>query len=244
MVNQLGGNNTQQRLIGSRQTPPQGAPRRNSGDVFVANVGEKRYLWTARAFAVITAVSICCNVVLLLAIAQVMPLFRVEPFLLTFQSKSEQVYNIVPVRGNLADEKAITEVFVREYVLQRSSFDRDIPEMEARWMPGGPIQEMSSPAVYQEFLNKTAKRAIELIRTRSLQRNVRILTVNELGQGLWQVEYETQDMYPDSNAPEINYWTASLRVSYRRKSVKYRERLNNPVGFTVERYALTYNKVK
>lgn len=111
-------------------------------------------------------------------------------------------------------------------------------------MPGGPIQEMSSPAVYQEFLNKTAKRAIDLIRSRSLQRNVRILTVNELGQGLWQVEYETQDMYPDSTAPEINYWTASLRVSYRRKSVKYGERLNNPVGFTVDRYSLTFNKVK
>lgn len=97
---------------------------------------------------------------------------------------------------------------------------------------------------YQEFLNKTAKRAIDLIRSRSLQRNVRILTVNELGQGLWQVEYETQDMYPDSTAPEINYWTASLRVSYRRKSVKYGERLNNPVGFTVDRYSLTFNKVK
>ena len=166
MDNRLGGNNTQQRLIGG-QTAPQSAPRRESGDVFVANVGEKRYLWTARAFAIITAISLCCNVVLLLAIAQVMPLFRIEPFLLTFQSKSEQVYNIMPVRGNLTDEKAITEVFVREYVLQRSSFDRDIPEMEARWMPGGPIQEMSSPAVYQEFLNKTAKRAIDLIRSRS-----------------------------------------------------------------------------
>ena len=116
MDNRLGGNNTQQRLIGG-QTAPQSAPRRESGDVFVANVGEKRYLWTARAFAIITAISLCCNVVLLLAIAQVMPLFRIEPFLLTFQSKSEQVYNIMPVRGNLTDEKAITEVFVREYVL-------------------------------------------------------------------------------------------------------------------------------
>lgn len=31
---------------------------------------------------------------------------------------------------------------------------------------------------------------------------------------------------------------------YRRKSVKYGERLNNPVGFTVDRYSLTFNKVK
>ncbi len=244
MANALGGNNTEQRLIGSRaQSAPRNAPRANA-DVFVANVAEKRYLWTARAFAIITAISLCCNVILFLAIMQVLPLYRIEPFLLTFQNRQEQVYNIQPVKGDLADEKAITEVFVREYVLLRSSFDLDIPEMEARWMPGGPIQEMSSGAVYSEFLEKTAKRALMIIRTKSMIRNVRILTVNELGKGLWQVEYETQDMYPDSSTPEINYWTASLRVAYRRKSVKYGERLKNPVGFTVVRYSLTYNKVK
>ena len=242
MPTQLEGNNTQQKLIGGAAPRVKRQPR--SEDVFVANVGEKRYLWTARAFAIITAISLCCNIVLLLAIAQVLPLYRVEPFLLTFQNKEEQVYNIQPIKGRMEDQKAITEVFVRQYVLLRSSFDRDIPEMEARWMPGGPVQEMSSSAVYTEFLEKTAKKALDLIRARSLQRNVRILTVNELGRGLWQVEYETQDMYPDSPAPEVNYWTASLRIVYSRKSVKYGERLKNPVGFTVVRYSLTYNKVK
>ena len=242
MANQLEGNNTQQKLIGGAARQPQRQARNE--DVFVANVGEKRYLWTARAFAIITAISLCCNIVLILAIMQVLPLYRVEPFLLTFQNKEEQVYNIQPSKGRMEDQKAITEVFVRQYVLLRSSFDRDVQEMEARWMPGGPVQEMSSSAVYTEFLEKTAKKALDLIRVRSLQRNVRILTVNELGRGLWQVEYETQDMYPDSPAPEVNYWTASLRIAYNRKSVKYGERLKNPVGFTVVRYSLTYNKVK
>ena len=242
MANQLEGNNTQQKLIGGAARQPQRQVRNE--DVFVANVGEKRYLWTARAFAIITAISLCCNIVLILAIMQVLPLYRVEPFLLTFQNKEEQVYNIQPIKGRMEDQKAITEVFVRQYVLLRSSFDRDVQEMEARWMPGGPVQEMSSSAVYTEFLEKTAKKALDLIRARSLQRNVRILTVNELGRGLWLVEYETQDMYPDSPAPEVNYWTASLRIAYNRKSVKYGERLKNPVGFTVVRYSLTYNKVK
>lgn len=242
MANQLEGNNTQQKLIGGAARQPQRQARNE--DVFVANVGEKRYLWTARAFAIITAISLCCNIVLILAIMQVLPLYRVEPFLLTFQNKEEQVYNIQPIKGRMEDQKAITEVFVRQYVLLRSSFDRDVQEMEARWMPGGPVQEMSSSAVYTEFLEKTAKKALDLIRARSLQRNVRILTVNELGRGLWQVEYETQDMYPDSPALEVNYWTASLRIAYNRKSVKYGERLKNPVGFTVVRYSLTYNKVK
>ena len=244
MAEQLNANNTKQRLIGGRgAAAPRPNARRNE-DVFVANVGEKRYLWTARAFAIIMAISLCCNVVLVLAIMQVMPLYRVEPFLLTFQDKQEQIYKIQPIKGNMEDQKAITEVFVRQYVLLRSSFSRDIPEMEARWLPGGPLQEMSSSAVYSEFLDKTAKRALEIIRQRNLMRDVKILSVNELSRGLWQVEYETRDMYPDSARPEVNFWTASMRIAYRQKSVKYGERLKNPVGFTVTRYSLTYNKVE
>ncbi|MFR7964164.1 MAG: hypothetical protein ACLU5H_09380 [Alphaproteobacteria bacterium] len=59
----------------------------------------------------------------------------------------------------MEDQKAITEVFVRQYVLLRSSFDRDVQEMEARWMPGGPVQEMSSSAVYTEFLEKNGQKS-------------------------------------------------------------------------------------
>ncbi len=243
MVQQLGVNNQNQRLLAGNKQRSR-ANSSSSQDAFVANIAEKRYLWTARAFAIITAISLCCNIILLLAIAQVIPLYRVEPFLLTFQDKEEQVYNIQAVNRDMEDEKEITEVFVREYVLLRSSFNRDIPEVEARWMPGGMIEEMSSPSVYKDFIDNTANRALQLIRTRQMIRDVRIMTVNELGSGIWQVEYETRDMYPDSKTPEINYWTASLKVGYRSKRVKYKGRLKNPVGFTVYQYSLTYNKVK
>lgn len=240
MVQQLGTRNQTQRLLSGKHNDSSA----KNNDAFVANLAEKRYLWTARSFAIITAISLCCNIILLLAISQVIPLYRVEPFLLTFQNKEEQVYNIQPVNRKMEDQREITEVFVREYVLLRSSFNRDIPEVEARWMPGGMIQEMSAPSVYEDFIKNTAKRALELIRTRQMVRDVRIMTVNELGSGIWQVEYETRDMYPNSRTPEINYWTASLKVEYRNKRVKYKERLKNPVGFTVVNYSLTYNKVK
>lgn len=240
MVKPIENNNNQRLLEGHRRAPR----KKTSGDTFVANVEEKRYLWTARAFAIIMAVSVCCNIILLLAIAQVIPLYRVEPFLLTFQNKEEQIYNLKPLDRSFADSKAVTEVFVRQYVLMRSSFGRDIADVEARWLPGGSIQEMSSPSVYDDFLKNTANRALDVMRKRHLAREVRILTVNELGSNIWQVEYETRDMYPDSRTPEINYWTASLKVTYRHKTVKYKERLKNPVGFTVINYSLSRNTVK
>ena len=226
---------TKQKLIEGAKAPSKSS---RAAEIFVSNMGEKRYLWTARAFAVITAISLCCNLILILAIMNVVPLFRVEPFLLTFQDKAEQVYNIRPVRGGLIGERAITEAFVREYVLMRSAFERDITEMEARWMPGGIIQEMSSPSVYQEFIDNTATKALEVIRTRGLLRMVRILSVIETQDNSWEVEYETRDMYPDSAAPEINYWSAVLRTTFRNKRVKHGERLKNPVGFTVTKFSL------
>ncbi len=249
MADRLGINNTEQRLIGNRAGMPRQVVRkpqprkRRDEDEIVVNASEKRYLWTARAFAVVVAISLCCNLVLILAITQLLPLYRIEPFLLTFENKEEQVYDIVPL-ANMENQKAITEVFVREYVLLRSSFTNDVQEMESRWMPGGPLQEMSSSAVYQAFIDRTATPALDIIRARGLNRMVRIMTVNELSRGLWQVEYETRDMYPDSAAPEVNYWTASLRVMYRKKIVKYGERLSNPVGFTVTRYSLSHNEAE
>lgn len=240
MAEQIGASATERKLLGGGT----GVSQPSSSDVFVANVGEKRYLWTARAFAIITALSVCCNIVLIMAIMQVLPLYRVEPFLLTFQNRSEQVYNIQPIKEGLRNQKAITEVFVREYVLLRSSFTRDIAEMEARWSADGPIKEMSSARVYDDFLKNTAQKALSVIRSRGLDREVKILSVNELTNGIWQVEYETRDMYPESTQPEVNYWTASLNVYYRPKTVKYGDRLKNPIGFTVDRYSLTFNKVE
>ena len=246
MVEEIGQDKPQSRLLeGRRRISGRGPSSKSAGeDIFVANIAEKRYLWTARAFAVITAFSLCCNIVLILAIFQVVPLYRVEPFLLTFQNRSEQVYNIQPLTTELRNRKAITEVFVREYVLLRSTFSSDVSEVEARWMPGGPIQEMSDNRVYQDFLDNVATKAISIIKNKGLERTVKILSVNELTDGIWQVEYETKDMYPDSTEPEIGYWTASLNVGYRRKRVKYGDRLKNPVGFTVLRYALSRNKVE
>jgi len=242
--NRLGSNNSKQKLIGRGETRYNSRASSNSRESFFAgNANERRYLWTARAFAVFTAISICCNIVLAIAIGQVMPLFRVAPFLLTFQDKQEQIVDIVPIKTNMEAETGITETFVRQYILLRSSFSRDIPEMEARWRPGGMIQEMSSRAVYEDFLNKTAERALQFIREKQLTREVKILSVVEPSHGLWQVEYETRDMYPDSKSPDVNYWTASLQVAYRHKTVKYGERLKNPVGFTVVRYSLAHNNV-
>ena len=78
MVEEIRQDRPQAKLVDRRVAPAsRGATKRAADEVFVAHIAEKRYLWTARAFAVVTALSLCCNIVLILAIFQVLPLYRV-----------------------------------------------------------------------------------------------------------------------------------------------------------------------
>lgn len=241
MPDQLGINSTQQKLLNSGsqvRRPQQGLGRRvnRKNENLLVNASEKRYLWTARAFAVVTAISLCCNFILLLTVANILPLYRVEPYLLTLSSKEEQVYRIVPYTRNMESQKAITETFVREYVLLRTTLLADPEEMESRWQNGGDLQEMSSSLVYKDFMKYTYGKLMKRIKQDGLTSKVKILTVNEVEDGKWQVEYKADYYLPTSYTPKTIRYRASLTIRYEPKRVQYKERLKNPVGFKVVTY--------
>lgn len=242
MADQLGINNTQHRLIGSAQQQKAAQTTvqaiNQSEESLVVNASEKRYLWTARAFAVVTAISLCCNLILLLTVANILPLYRVEPYLLTLSNKEEQVYRIVPYSTEMESEKSITETFVRQYILLRTTLLPDIEEMESRWKEGGDLQEMSSPLVYKEFIENSGSKLMQRMKQDGLTSNVKIITVNEIEDTVWQVEYSVDYYLPSSYKPETVRYRASLRIQYVQRRVQYKERLKNPVGFKVLSYGI------
>jgi len=200
---------------------------------------ERRYLWTARAFAIVSAVALCLNLVLLLAIMHLMPLKRVEPFLLTFQNRDEQVVKIRPLAKDLAAEDIISEAMIRQYVLLRNTMIADVDEMAFRWGPDGPLRWMSSSQVYNQF-SKTVKDWLARIKLEGLTREVRIESVVR-NQNIWLVYIVTRDMLPEAEEPAISRWRIRLSIKYfgqEQKEVKYINRLKNPLGFAVDRYAI------
>ena len=240
---ELGKINVQQRLISNdrpQQQPDQHMATRHSirhsEESLVVNASEKRYLWTARAFAVVTAISICCNLILLLTIANILPLYRVEPYLVTLTNKEDQVYNILPYSRDMEAKKSITETFVRQYVLLRTTLLPDIDEMESRWLSGGDLQEMSSDRVYTAFIKGNGTKLLQQMREDGITSNVKILTVNEVDEAVWQVEYSVDYYLPSSVTPTTKKFRATLRIQYRTRAVQYKERLKNPVGFKVISY--------
>jgi len=218
------------------------AGRQNSlsrEEVSIDILRERRYLWTARAFAIVSAVAFCVNLVLLLAIAHLMPLKRVEPFLLTFQNREEQVVKIRPLAKDMAAEDVISEALVRQYVLLRNTMISDVDEMSFRWGPDGPLRWMSSHQVYNQF-NKTVKDWLSRIKLEGLTREVRIESVVR-NQDTWLIYIVTRDMLPEAEEPVVSRWRIRMSVQFfsrDQREVKYANRLKNPLGFAVDRYAI------
>ncbi|MBR4126659.1 MAG: hypothetical protein IKR09_03685 [Alphaproteobacteria bacterium] len=211
----------------------------NSQEISIDLLRERRYLWTARAFAIVSAVALCVNLVLLLAIVHLMPLKRVEPFLLTFQNREEQVVRIRPLSKDMAAEDIISEAMIRQYVLLRNTMVSDVDEMTFRWGPDGPLRWMSSSQVYNQF-SKTVKDWLSRIKLEGLTREVRIESVVR-NQNTWLVYIVTRDMLPEAEEPAISRWRIRLSVKYftqEQREVKYINRLKNPLGFAVDRYAI------
>lgn len=208
-------------------------------EVSIDQLRERRYLWTARAFAIVSAVALCVNLVLLLAIVHLMPLKRVEPFLLTFQSKDEQVVRIRPLSKDMAAEDIISEAMIRQYVLLRNTMVSDVDEMSFRWGSDGPLRWMSSPQVYNQF-SKTVKDWLSRIKLEGLTREVRIESVVRQ-QNIWLVYIVTRDMLPEAEEPAVSRWRIRLSIKYFAKDqrqVKYINRLKNPLGFSVDGYSI------
>ena len=133
-------------------------------------------------------------------------------------------------------QKSITETFVREYILLRTTLLADTEEMESRWQNGGDLQEMSSSIVYQDFLKNTGRKLMQRMKQDGLTSSVKILTVNEIEDRTWQVEYSVDYYLPASYKPRTIRYRASLKIQYQPRRVQYKERLKNPVGFKVISY--------
>lgn len=208
-------------------------------EISIDQLRERRYLWTARAFAIVSAVALCVNLVLLLAIGHMMPLKRVEPFLLTFQSRDEQVVKIRPLAKDMAAEDIISEAMIRQYVLLRNTMVSDVEEMSFRWGPDGPLRWMSSAQVYNQF-TKTVKDWLSRIKLEGLTREVRIESVVR-NQNIWLIYIVTRDMLPEAEEPAISRWRIKVSIKYfakDQKEVKYIDRLKNPLGFAVDGYSI------
>ncbi len=204
------------------------------------NLRERRYLWTARAFAVVSAVSIVANIVLVFALSSLVPLTRIQPFFLTFEDKNDQIVRVSPTNVSAEHLTEITESFVRQYVVLRNAVVFDIDEMRSRWGDFGPIRWMSETELYKKFLTEEFAKTFARIEKEGFTRRVDISSVyrqiDNSDVERWVVEIEELEMASGASEPQKKYYTVTMDVAYEPRDAKWAFRRKNPMGFIVKNY--------
>ena len=204
---------------------------------------ERSYLWMARVFCLICVVTLIADFILYGAVKSLMPLIRVQPFFITTQDKDKQIITIGRPHPSTLQSPVLQESFVRQYIVARFGIGTDVDELERRWGPDGTIQWMSSQSVYSTFLEDYATGLIRQSREAGLTRDVQILNVRHIprasGELTWQAEVRVADMSRSAPDPQITDWLVDVGIQFGqfRRGLTWEQRLKNPLGFVVEKYA-------
>lgn len=214
----------------------------NQNDVSEEALKERSYLWMARVFGLICIVTLIANLILYSALDSLMPLVRVQPFFITTQDKDQQIIQIARPNPALLSSRQLQESFVRQYLVARMGIGSDTDELKRRWGTDGTVQWMSSDTVFTTFLRDYATGLIKLAEEEGLTRDVEILNVSEIprqNEILWQAEVRLIDRSRSAPEPQITELTVNMVVVFGalRNGLTWEQRLQNPLGFTVDAYS-------
>ena len=203
---------------------------------------EERYLWMARAFALVALLALVANLLMLIALSGLVPLMRVQPYFLQSQSKERQVISIK--RADFSsmtenDYKNLEESLVREYVLARFGIGSDIEEVKRRWGQDGIVSIMSETSVYKTFNEKEFFPTLKLINDEGLTRDIIINRVNRINRNpsIWETEISAVDMNERSGEQITRKWLITMEVKFQpSRRMEWSQRLKNPLGFVVTKF--------
>lgn len=211
---------------------------------------EERYLWMARAFVVMLVLAVICDLILLIALANVTPVMRVQPFYLETQNKEQQIISVTRPSVEMLNSDALKESLVRQYLLARFGISADLTELSDRWGGDGPVFWMSDQSIYEAFQNTESRALWEAAQKDNFTRDVVIQKLNKTNStnsskaDVWYGVLEFKDMNRVSVSPQVSYWDFDIATVFRplRQGLTWKDRLKNPLGFTVVNFGLHKHK--
>jgi type IV secretory pathway component VirB8 len=198
----------------------------------------RRYLWTTRVFAVAFYMSMLLNIMLVLTIYTLVPLKKIEPMLVTFNDKKEQIVQIQPFVTGQAGIQLFTEKMAGEYVKVREEIILDQTEQQRRWVEY--LKYRMPEAGYNAFLT-TINQPYQELQQKGISRSVDITSTVSRSQNYIEVDYITTDTDRLGNVLLKGKWKARLQVDYVTRNVALTEQYFNPLGFTVLDYSIAQN---
>ena len=202
---------------------------------------ERRYLWTTRLLVIFSCLSISLNLMLVSGIYILLPQRSSYPMLFYHDKGFSQLSLMEKQEKPIAAIDLLTEAFIEEYIYLRHVITSDYDELMQRWSPGSKFYWMSSKKTYGAFAAGEIERNVREFQSTGMIRLAEVEWIRPTSLGFWQAQFITMDYYPKETVPVINIWRAYIRtamspISYENRSL----RENNPFGFLVLNYALSY----
>ena len=200
------------------------------------------YILLARFCVFLATISAGYMVLASLSLFRLSGLVTIEPLLLMTFDGSENIVRSEPIAMNMASKPQLMETFVRQYVITRNTIIDDPREMRSRWEPGGMVNFLSAPLVYNDLYKQELPKLKEY-QDKHLTREVEIISVIRQGKSAtWKVDFKTNDLYSDNANSGVQYfkesfWTVSITSDFKPERSFVGRRLINPLGFTVTRYS-------
>lgn len=208
----------------------------------------KYYMWLSRFFIFLAIISLTVFFCSSLALFRLAPQIEVKPFLIISQDNSEDIVRAEGIELNMPSKDKMIEMFVKQYVEVRNTIIDDEIEMRSRWQPGGIVNFLSAPVIFDKFSNYRDAIWSKEIGKGTVQ-EVEIVSVNRVGgqnSPLWKVDFKTYALNKKEQDPKsldmimtVKYWTASITAVFIKERMFAGRRLINPLGFTVLRYSQT-----
>jgi len=200
------------------------------------------YILLARLCVFLATISAGYMVLASLSLFRLSGLISIEPLLLMKFDTSENIVRSEPIAMNMVSKPQLMETFVRQYVITRNTIIDDPIEMRSRWQPGGMVNFLSHPIVYNDFYKQELPK-LKGYQDKHLTREVEIISIIRQGKSAtWKVDFKTNDLYADNANSGVQYfkesfWTVSITSYFYPERSFVGRRLINPLGFTVTRYS-------
>lgn len=184
---------------------------------------------------IVAGVEFAMIALLVTTIAKLVPLYHVEPMLVTFSDKEKQIVHIEPIEKSIPGYELMAEKMLMEYITIRNEVLLEENEIMRRWNRGGYMEIHSTAEGYKQFTT-LVKGVYESAEEVGITRKVEIDSIKLLNSGEAKALYETIDSNQSGQVINRQNWLATIRFGFMPNKVSYDDRYKNPLGFKVHSF--------
>jgi len=182
----------------------------------------------------IASVSTVAALAAMLAVATMMPLKTVEPYVI----RVDNTTGIVDVVSGLSDGKtnyneAMNKYFTQWYVRYREGYSRELAE--EYYYNVGIMSNTAEQQKYFQFFNPQNPLSPLNVYGEYAKAKISIKSTSFINPTLALVRY-TKEIERGSDKPIVTHWAATIAFQYTRAPMAEKDRAINPLGFQVIEY--------